>query len=245
MGFAEIMSISDNIARVEEQIGAACRAANRSRDSVQLMAVSKTHPPELILEAYAAGLRLFGENRIQEYAGKQPALLAAGILSGEPAASFHCIGPVQSNKAARAVKLFDAIETVDSLRLAERLDRAAAETAKILPVFIEIKLSLEASKHGLAPDSAELAQLLERLPDLTHLQPRGWMTVPPYAEDPEQTRTYFRQLRTLRDSLAQRHPGLSLDELSMGMSHDFSVAIEEGATVVRVGTAIFGARPVK
>ncbi len=153
------MSIAENIARVEEQMIAACRSANRSRDSVRLMAVSKMHPTEAILEAYAAGIRLFGENRVQEYEGKQPALLAAGIFAAQPPAVFHCIGPVQSNKAARAVQLFDGIDTVDSLRLAERLDQAAAEAGKRLPVCIEIKLSPEPSKHGLAPDSAELAQL--------------------------------------------------------------------------------------
>ena len=243
MNASASMSIAVNIAEVERQIAAVCRDSGRPRNSVQLMAVSKTHPPEAILEAYAAGLRLFGENRVQEYAGKQAALSNAGIFSAEPPADFHCIGPVQSNKAARAVQLFDTVDTVDSLRLAERLNQAAKDAGKTLPVCIEIKLSPEPSKHGLAPDSAELFQLLDRLPDFSHLTVRGLMTVPPYAEDPEQARPYFRQLRTLRDSLAQLHPRLDLDELSMGMSHDFSAAIQEGATVVRIGTAIFGARP--
>src|SRR6185437_8333378 len=128
------MSISDNIARVEEQIAAACRKANRERETVQLMAVSKVHPAESILEAYAAGLRLFGENRVQEYAGKRPALALENIFRAQPVASFHCIGPVQSNKAARAVELFGAIDTIDSLRLAERLDHAAGALGKSLPV---------------------------------------------------------------------------------------------------------------
>ncbi len=233
------MSIADNIARVEEKIDAACRAAGRSRESVQLMAVSKKHSVASILEAYRAGLRVFGENRVQEFEGKQPELLTSGISS----ASFHCIGPLQSNKSARAAQLFDVIDTVDSLRLAEKLNQFAGEANKTLPICIQIKLSPEDSKHGLPPDSPELDEMLERLPDFTHLQPRGLMTIPPFAEDPEQARPYFRKLRTLRDSLAQRYPRFPLDELSMGMSHDFSVAIEEGATCVRIGTAIFGARP--
>lgn len=236
------MSISDNIASVEDQIATACRKANRARETVQLMAVSKVHPAESILEAYAAGLRLFGENRVQEYAGKRPALALENIFAAQPAARFHCIGPVQSNKATRAVELFDAIDTIDSLRLAERLDHAAGTTAKSLPVFVEIKLSSEPSKHGISPGTAELDELFERLPELSHLEPCGLMTVPPFAEDPEQARPYFRQLRELRDSLSQRSPRIALKELSMGMSHDFPVAIEEGATIVRVGTAIFGAR---
>jgi hypothetical protein len=238
------MSIADNFARVEEQIAAACRRANRPRESVRLMAVSKTHPAEAIAEAFACGIRLFGENRVQEYAGKHSALQAAGIFGGPQPARFHCIGPVQTNKAARAAKIFDAIDTVDSLRLAERLNQAAAEAGKRLPVSIEMKLSPEASKHGLTPDAPEMGQLLERLPELKNLEVRGVMTIPPYAEDLEQVRPYFRRLRLLRDSLAQRYPSLAFDELSMGMSHDFPVAIEEGATLVRIGTAIFGARSV-
>lgn len=237
------MSIADNIVRVEEQIAAACRKANRSRGSVHLMAVSKTHPPESILEACAAGIDLFGENRVQEFAEKQPALSAESIFATQPPTRFHLIGPLQSNKAARAVKLFDAVDTVDSLRLAERLDQAAGENGMTLPVCIEIKLSPEESKHGLVPDTAELDELFERLPNFLHLRAHGLMTIPPYAEDPEQARPYFRRLRDLRDSLAQRYPKVAFDELSMGMSHDFSVAIEEGATMIRVGTAIFGARP--
>lgn len=236
------MSIADNISRVEEQIAAACRAANRSRDSVHLMAVSKTHPAEMILEAYAAGMRLFGENRVQEYASKQPALAATEIFTAQPPASFHCIGPVQSNKAARAAQLFDAIDSVDSLSIAEKLDKAAAQARKSLSILVEIKLSPEESKHGVAPDSPDLSALLERLPDFSHLNVHGLMTIPPLAEDPEQARPYFRRLRELRDQFAQKYPRLSLDNLSMGMSHDFAVAIAEGATVIRIGTAIFGTR---
>ena len=237
------MSIADNIALVEERIAAACRRAGRPRASVRLMAVSKTHPPESIMEAFASGIRLFGENRVQEYAGKQNALMAAGLFIDPKPASFHCIGPLQSNKTARATQIFDAVDTVDSLRLAERLQQAAAAAGKRLPILIEIKLSTEASKHGLTPDTSDFRQLLEKLPELDHLDPRGLMTVPPFSEDLERVRPYFRQLRELRDSLARQYPFLALHELSMGMSHDFPVAIEEGATILRVGTAIFGARP--
>ena len=237
------MSIADTIARVEEQIAAACLRAMRPRDSVQLMAVSKTHPAELIMEAFACGIRSFGENRVQEFAAKQLGLHVAGMSSDKGPASFHLIGPLQSNKATRAAQIFDAIDSVDSLRLAQRLDEACAAAHKRLPILVEIKLSSEASKHGVAPEADELNALLERLPDLNSLMFRGLMTVPPYADDLEQVRPYFRRLRELRDSLAQRYPALQFDELSMGMSHDFSVAIEEGSTLVRIGTAIFGARP--
>jgi pyridoxal phosphate enzyme (YggS family) len=237
------MPIAENIARVHDEITAACRHAGRARGEVQLMAVTKMNPAAAILEAHAAGLQLFGENRVQEYAGKQVELIPTGIFNGPAPARIHCIGPVQSNKAARAAELFHAIDTVDSLRLAERLDRAATSLSQRLPVLIEIKLSPEESKHGLAPDSPELQLLLEKLPDLSHLAPRGLMTMPPWSEDPEQARPYFRRLRELRDTLAQQFPRLALNELSMGMSHDFAVAIAEGATTVRIGTAIFGARP--
>ncbi|EQD56094.1 pyridoxal phosphate enzyme, YggS family, partial [mine drainage metagenome] len=177
-----------NLARVEEQIAAACHRANRPRESVHLMAVSKTHPSDAIIEAYAAGVRLFGENRVQEYADKRGALQAAGIFAGQLPAIAHCIGPLQSNKAARAAQIFDSIDSVDSLRLADRLNKAAAEANQQLPIFIEIKLGSEESKHGLAPEAAELTSLLEQLPNLTHLQLRGLMTVPPYADDLEQAR---------------------------------------------------------
>ncbi|MES2222279.1 MAG: YggS family pyridoxal phosphate-dependent enzyme [Acidobacteriota bacterium] len=236
------MSIADSIARVEEQIAQACRHAMRSRDGVRLMAVSKTHPAEMIMQAFACGIRLFGENRVQEFAAKQSVLKTAGIPS-DVRASFHLIGPLQSNKAARAALLFDAIDSVDSTGLAQRLEDACAAAGKNLPVLVEIKLSSEVSKHGVTPDTADLHALLERLPEMEHLQFRGLMTIPPYAEDLEQVRPYFRRLRELRDSLAQRYPALQFDELSMGMSHDFPVAVEEGSTMVRIGTAIFGARP--
>ena len=236
------MSISDNIARVEEQVAAACRRANRPRNAVRLMAVSKTHPAEAILEVHAAGVSLFGENRVQEYAAKQPTLAAAKMFSETTPIRFHLIGPLQSNKAVRAAQLFDGVDTLASLHLAERMNHAAANAGRTLKVLLEIKLSPEPSKHGLEPGSHELDVLLERLPDFSYLQLGGLMTIPPYAHDPEEARPYFRQLRILRDSLAARYPRISLDILSMGMSHDFSIAIEENSTQVRIGTAIFGTR---
>jgi hypothetical protein len=158
-------------------------------------------------------------------------------------AEFHLIGHLQSNKAARAAESFGSVDSVDSLRLAERLNEAAARLERRLPVLLEIKLSGEEAKSGFDPESAELRGLLDRLPDLTALDPRGLMTVPPYLDDPEAARPYFIRLRALRDGFAATHPHLGLVHLSMGMSHDFVVAIEEGATQIRIGTALFGARP--
>ena len=205
------------------------------------MAVSKAHPAGAVADAYAAGLRLFGENRVQEFQQKSLQLGPLGHAS-LPGAQFNLIGPLQSNKSAKAVELFDSIDTVDSLKLAQRLDSAAGHLGKALPLLLEIKLSDEPSKHGLLPGSPELAALLEALPGLTRLHPRGLMTVPPFSEDPEAARPYFRELRELRDRLATQHPRLDFAELSMGMSHDFTVAIEEGSTCIRIGTALFGAR---
>ncbi len=226
------MSIGENLSRVHDQIDLSCRRAGRAREDVALMAVSKVHPAEAILEAYAAGHRLFGENRVQEFAAKQPA------IRGLADARFHLIGPLQSNKTARAAELFHSIDTVDSAKIAHRLDSAAAALAKTLPILIEVKLSPEESKHGVAPE--HLSGLLRTLEPLSHLQMRGLMTVPPWSQEPETARPYFQQFRHLRDTLQKLHP--SLTELSIGMSNDFQVAIEEGSTTVRLGTAIFGRR---
>jgi len=243
-------SIAENLARVQESIAAACRHAGRPHDEVELMAVSKTHPVEYLLAAAQAGQVLFGENRVQEFAGKTIALAAddysielSPLAGSAPGLKVNLIGHLQSNKAARAADLFTSVDTLDSLKLAERLNEASAAGARTLPVLIEIKLSHEPSKEGLAPESAELAALLERLPDLTSLAPRGLMTVAPINQDPAVARAGFRELRLLRDTLAQRYPRLALHVLSMGMSGDFAEAIEEGSTQVRIGTAIFGARP--
>jgi pyridoxal phosphate enzyme (YggS family) len=242
--------LGDNLDRIEAQISAACRAAGRPRSEVTLMAVSKMHPASAILAAEALGVGVFGENRVQEFQEKSAQLAGAphGKLHGLPGqagqagAEFHLIGHLQSNKTARAAELFASIDTLDSVALAERLNEAAQRLGRRLAVLIEIKLSQEPSKTGLEPESAELPLLLERLPDLTALEFRGLMTVPPYLKDADAVRPYFSRLRVLRDELAAAYPRLSFAELSMGMSHDFPAAIAEGATQVRIGTALFGAR---
>ncbi len=230
--------LAENYARVEEQIAAACRAAGRSREDVALIAVSKMHPAALVEEALSLGMRRLGENRVQEWQAKRTEISAAALET----ADVHLIGHLQSNKTAKAVEVFGAIDTLDSLKLAERLHASAAAMGRELPVVLEIKLSDEESKEGLDPDGTELTQLLERLPELTSLRLRGLMTVPPFLEDGGAVRPFFRRLRELRDRLAQAHPRLNMPTLSMGMSHDFAVAIEEGSTEIRIGTALFGAR---
>lgn len=228
-----------NLATVEETIADACRRAQRSRSEITLIAVTKMHPPEAIAAAGELGVTHIGENKVQEFEAKQKQWTA---LAAKYSLSSHLIGHLQANKSAKAAVLFDAVDSVDSLRLAERLDAAAAANGRTLPVLIEIKLSEEASKSGIAPEGREIDELLERLPSLTHLAVRGLMTVPPYLRDAEAVRPYFRRLRELRDQYAQRYPNLKFDALSMGMTHDYAVAIEEGATEIRLGTALFGAR---
>jgi hypothetical protein len=231
------VSISKNVGDVLARMAAAARRAGRAPDEVSLMAVSKTHPEQRIREAYDAGIRLFGENRVQEFAGKAEKLLEL------KAAEWHMVGHLQTNKAAKAVELFAAVDSVDSLRLAQKLNSSAEALGKKLAVLIEINVGGEAAKSGLAPDSRELEEILQSAANLEHLEFRGLMTVPPFTEDPQQARPYFRRLRELRDRIAARQlAGIGTRVLSMGMSHDFEVAIEEGSTCVRVGTAIFGER---
>ncbi len=235
------MGIAENIAAIRERIDAAARRVGRSPDTVALMAVCKTKPAEEIRAAYEAGHRLFGENRVQEFQDKSGAL--TDLLSGTDAAEFHLIGHLQSNKTNRAAEIFNAVDSVDSLAILERLHTAALRLNKHLPVLIEINIGGEEQKAGLAPDSEELEQILQAATRLPASGIRGLMTVPPFTDDPEGARPYFRRLRELRDHIASRKlPGVSMEELSMGMSHDFEVAVEEGSTCVRVGTAIFGAR---
>lgn len=236
-------ALRENLERLEEAITRACSKADRPCAEVELMAVSKTCPVATVTEAAALGLALFGENRVQEFAAK--ALHAAALRSacGKEDLRVHLIGHLQSNKALRAVEIFDGIDSLDSLRLAERLNEAAGNCAKRLPVLIEVKLSPEETKAGLDPASAEAAQLLERLPDLSHLEMRGLMTIAPFGVPEAETRACFRSLRAWRDLWAKAHPKLKFDVLSMGMSGDFELAIEEGATRIRVGTALFGIRP--
>ena len=231
------MSIAENIARIRERMTTASRRAGRTPDEITVMAVSKTFPLELIREAYGAGIRVFGENRVQEFAGK------AGAVRDLAGAQWHLIGHLQSNKAAKAVELFGAIDSLDSARLAERLNSFAEAAGKILPVLIEINVGGEEAKSGIAPASEELEQILLGAAQWKNLAIRGLMTVPPYSEDPEAARPYFRQLRQIGDGIGVRRlPAVIMEMLSMGMSHDFEVAIEEGSTCVRVGTAIFGER---
>jgi len=232
------MPIAENIAAIREQIERAAARAHRKPDEVALMAVTKTHPPERIREAYDAGLRLFGENRVQEFAGK------ASALSDLERSEWHMIGHLQTNKATRAAELFTAVDSVDSLKLADKLNASARALNETLQVLIEINVGGEAAKSGVALGSPDLEDLLKAAPGLESLRFQGLMTVPPYTEDPEGSRPYFRKLLTLRDQIAARKlRAISMEVLSMGMSHDFEVAIEEGSTCVRIGTAIFGARP--
>ncbi|HXR38343.1 MAG TPA: YggS family pyridoxal phosphate-dependent enzyme [Terracidiphilus sp.] len=234
-------ALEEKLERLEEAIKAACRRAGRGRGEVELMAVSKTYPAATIAEAARLGLRLFGENRVQEFAAKAPDLEA---LRGDAAAPVrvHLIGHLQTNKAARAAELFDAVDSVDSVRLAEKLNEAAGRLGKRLPVLIEVKVSPEVTKAGLKPESAEASQLLEALPGFPFLQVQGLMTIAPWGVAEDLTRACFRSLRVWRDKWAAQHPRLELDVLSMGMSGDFPLAIEEGATRIRVGTALFGKR---
>jgi pyridoxal phosphate enzyme (YggS family) len=238
--------LSENLEKLEDAIAAACRRANRARHEVELMAVSKTYPASTIVEAAALGLKLFGENRVQEFASKAPKLSSLRATGSNAASDcpivVHLIGHLQSNKALRGADLFDAIDSVDSLRLAQRLSEAAGTLHKRLPVLLEIKLSPEETKAGLDPESADTAQLLEALPDLRHLELRGLMTIAPWGVPEDVTRACFRSLRQWRDRWAAAHPRLNLATLSMGMSGDFPLAIEEGATRIRIGTALFGRR---
>jgi pyridoxal phosphate enzyme (YggS family) len=224
--------LAANVDRVRERIARAAGRSGRQADEVALVAVSKTFPVEAIVAAYEAGLRVFGENRVQEFESKQPQL--AGLV-----ATWHLIGHLQSNKARRAVHLFNRIDSVDSLSLAQKLDSGAAEEKKRLPILIEVHIGGERSKSGAA--EKDLPDLAEGLLSMPHVELRGVMAVPPYSDDPERARPHFQKLRELRDDLSRRLK-LPLPVLSMGMSHDFEVAIEEGATEIRVGSALFGTR---
>lgn len=225
--------IAENLQRIEEEIAAACRKAGRPRESVQLIAVSKTKPAEMVAQAYAAGQRLFGENRPQEINAKKP-LLPEDI-------QWHMIGNLQRNKVKYVVGQTALIHSVASLPLAEEIERMAAKRDLIQDILVEINVAAEESKQG--ADLAEARALVEAIRELPHLRLRGLMTVAPFVEDPEEVRPVFRQLKELLEAYRPltREPAL-FDQLSMGMSGDFAVAIEEGATFVRIGTAIFGER---
>ena len=220
----------ERLASVRAGIAAAAARSGRSPEAVTLVAVSKTISVEGIREALSAGVRILGENRVQE--AREKIALLPGL------ASWHLIGHLQSNKAKLAVQLFDCIHSLDSVRLAEDLDRHAEATGKIQRCLIEVNVGEEAQKSG-APE-AEVRQILEAARRLPHLTIEGLMAVPPFLDDPEDVRPFFRRLWQLRDTLRQE--GFSLEALSMGMTHDFEVAVEEGATLVRIGTALFGPR---
>jgi pyridoxal phosphate enzyme (YggS family) len=247
------MSVAANLGAISERISRAAQRCGRNPDDIRLMAVTKTQPPERIIEAYRAGQRLFGENRVQEFADKQPALaqLADAEKRGSPTRpavgivglQFHMIGHLQSNKAGKAAELFCAVDSLDSFKLADRLNAAGEKLSRTLEALIEINVGGELAKSGIAPDSPGLEQILAAAPTWPYLRIHGLMTVPPFTEDPEGARPYFRRLRELRDRIAARQlPSVKMNLLSMGMSHDFEVAIEEGSTCVRIGTAIFGTR---
>ena len=225
-------SLAERLAAVRARIDAAARRVGRDPSGVTLVAVSKTHPAEAVREALAAGQALFGENRVQEAEGKIPLV---------PGARWHLVGRLQRNKARRAVELFELIHSVDSPRLAETLDRLGQERGRAVEALVEINVGGEASKGGFAPD--EFLAALDELAGRPGLLVRGLMTVPPPVADPEEARPYFRRLVALgREAAARALPNVVVEQYSMGMSDDFEVAVEEGATLVRVGTAIFGAR---
>ena len=231
----KIEGLRARLQEVRARISAAAMKSNRRPEEIALVAVSKTHPAEIIREAIAAGVTDLGENRVQEAESKIPEV-------GRHAARWHLIGHLQSNKARRAVELFDVIHSLDSVALAQRLDRMCVELNRPeLPVMIQVDLGREATKSGV--DEAEVLQIVEALKQCERLRLTGLMTLPPYFETAEQVRPFFRKLRELRDELSSRRAfGDLRGELSMGMTHDYEIAIEEGATIVRVGTAIFGAR---
>jgi pyridoxal phosphate enzyme (YggS family) len=230
------MTIAENVARVRERMEAAAKRAGRDLGKIRLVAVSKTVGLERILQAIDAGVDSLGENYVQEAQEKVGAL--------EKRVSWHFIGHLQSNKARVAARLFDWVHSVDSLKLAEELSRAGKQQSKILPVLLQVNLGKEESKFGAREE--EVYRLLERMGSLPGVSIRGLMAMPPFFENPEQSRPYFRALRILAENVSKRQiTGVLMEELSMGMSNDFEVAIEEGATLVRVGTAVFGPRPLQ
>jgi len=227
--------LRERLLEVRARIEAAALKSNRRPEDITLVAVTKTHPAEIIREAIAAGVTDLGENRVQEADSKIPKV-------AWQAARWHLIGHLQSNKARRAVELFDVIHSLDSVALAQRLDRMCVELSRQeLPVLIQVDLSRETTKSG-APE-ADVGQVAEALKQCACLRLAGLMTLPPYFDDAEQVRPFFRKLRELRDELSSQGAfGKARGELSMGMTHDYEIAIEEGATIVRIGTAIFGER---
>jgi PLP dependent protein len=231
--FITMPTFSHRLERIRSRIADACARAGRDPRDITLIAVSKTKPVEAVQEAADSGVTDFGENRVQEAVTKIP------VVTGENL-RWHLIGHLQSNKAKLAVEHFALVQSVDSADLAARLNRLAGEAGKILPILLQVKLGDEESKSGM--DEADLVNVFRQVRELPHLRIDGLMSVPPFLDDPEEVRPFFRRLREWRDAINERFPETPLKELSMGMSHDFDVAIEEGATMVRVGTALFGER---
>ncbi|HEX2640313.1 MAG TPA: YggS family pyridoxal phosphate-dependent enzyme [Pyrinomonadaceae bacterium] len=229
------IDLATNLAAVRDRIGDACLRAGRDASEVKLVAVSKTHPASVLQEAIAAGCTVLGENKVQEAEGKIAEI-------GRNAAEWHLIGHLQSNKARKAVQIFDFIHSIDSVELAQRLERICEEEGRTeLPLLVQVDLAGEQTKSGIV--ETELSELAEYLKGCRHLRFDGLMVLPPFFDEAEATRPFFKRLREIRDRLAGENVfGGRPGELSMGMSHDFEVAIEEGATIVRVGTAIFGER---
>ncbi len=227
------MTIASNLEYLREKIEKACLKANRNPDEIKVVAVSKTHPVEKIIEGYNAGLRIFGENRVQEAREKFERLKDYSI-------EWHLIGHLQKNKVKYAVNIFDFIHSIDSVELAEKVEKRLEQSGKTIKGFIQVKLSEEETKHGVDPDKLDI--VADYCSKLSYLKIIGLMTVPPYFEDVEKVRPYFARLRKLKDELNKSFFNGKLTELSMGMTHDFDVAIEEGATYVRIGTGIFGER---
>jgi pyridoxal phosphate enzyme (YggS family) len=229
-----MIDVGANYRMIVERIAVAAAKVGRDAREVRLLAASKSQPVDLIRAALAAGVALVGENYVQEAEEKKNLLAEAKV-------EWHMIGHLQRNKAKLAVELFDVVESLDNLALARELDKEAAKRSKIVRALIEVNLAGEESKVGVA--KGEVAGLIEKITGLAHVSVQGLMTVPPFRENLEEVRPYFRELRELRDSLNSLNlPNVRLNELSMGMTHDFTVAIEEGATIVRVGTALFGPR---
>lgn len=248
-GRMTVQEIRDNISRIEERIQRACQRAGRDRHEVHLIAVSKTFPVETVVAAVQAGVTVFAENRVQE-ADQKFTALATALAPGEHGSAeraagrglkLHLIGHLQSNKAKRAAEIFDMIQTVDRIEVALKLSRSCEQLNRLLPVLIQVNLGNEETKSGAEPSG--VLELVRQVSDLKALRVRGLMAIPPFREHPEESRADFRAMRHLAKEIAKpRLPNVSMHELSMGMSHDFEVAIEEGATMIRLGTAIFGSR---
>jgi hypothetical protein len=227
--------MAQNIRKIQEKAAAAAASCGRTAGQIALVAISKTFPAEAILQAAEAGLQRFGENRVQEAEGKILSLRRTLNLE------WHLVGHLQSNKAKRAVELFDVIQSLDSVKLASRISQAAVEMRKRQSVLLQVDLGQEETKFGADPE--QVREILEAVPTLKGIRVDGLMTIPPFFEDPEMSRPFYARLRELRDALDSEQPGcLGQKHLSMGMSHDFVEAIREGATIIRVGTAIFGSR---